>query len=106
MTQPRVAEHDDAEIVDIADQASDALLQSEHGLRQLVLEKGIAAAPADALEARPSSGSSGEANGSLSMATMESASPFTSTPSQKLPVASSTALPSSRNRWSSASRGA
>src|SRR4030081_3469244 len=40
------------------------------------------------------------------MATIESASPLTSTPSQKLPVAKSTALPSSRNRFSNASRGA
>ena len=38
-------------------------------------------------------GSPGEPNGSLSMITQESASPRTSTPSQKLEVPSSTALP-------------
>ncbi len=48
-----------------------------------------------------SSGSSGGANGSLSMTTTDSASPGTSTPSQKLALPSSTALPSARKRSSS-----
>src|ERR1700677_431273 len=48
--QTWIAQHDHAEIVEIADQASDALLQGEHGLRQLVLQKGVSAEPADALE--------------------------------------------------------
>ena len=47
-----------------------------------------------------SSGSSGGANGSLSMTTSDSASPGTSTPSQKLALPSSTALPSARKRIS------
>ena len=45
-----------------------------------------------------SSGSSGGANGSLSMTTTDSASPATSTPSQKLAEPSSTALPRRRKR--------
>ena len=51
-------------------------------------------------------GSSGEANGSLSMITRRSAGPCTSTPSQKLAVPSSTARPLARKRRSSCSRGA
>ena len=52
-------------------------------------------------------GSPGEANGSLSMMTQLSASPTTSTPCQKLDVASSTALRRRRGtRASSAERGA
>src|SRR3569623_1630171 len=51
-------------------------------------------------------GSPGDANGSLSMITTDSASPRTSTPSQKLLVPSSTALPSMRKRCSSSRRGA
>src|SRR5215831_14095002 len=47
------------------------------------------------------SGSSGGANGSLSMTTSDSASPCTSTPSQKLWLPRSTALPSARKRVSS-----
>ena len=52
------------------------------------------------------SGSSGEANGSFSITTRRSASPFTSTPSQKLAVPSNTPLPSARNSCSNRSRGA
>ncbi len=48
-----------------------------------------------------SSGSSGLANGSLSMITQESAAPRTSIPSQKLLVATSTARPFSTNSLSS-----
>ena len=47
---------------------------------------------------------SGGANGSLSMTTSDSALPGTSTPSQKLALPSSTALPSSRKRTSSSER--
>ena len=47
-----------------------------------------------------STGSSGGAKGSLSMITSDSASPRTSTPSQKLWLATSTALPSRRKRAS------
>src|SRR5437899_889971 len=50
------------------------------------------------------SGSSGDAKGSFSMMTSRSASPFTSTPSQKLAVPSSTPLPSARNSSSSRAR--
>ena len=52
------------------------------------------------------SGSAGDANGSLSIATTLSAWPRTSTPSQKLPVPSNTASPCLRNRRSRSSRGA
>ena len=48
-----------------------------------------------------SSGSSGEVNGSLSIITSDSASPRTSTPSQKLLVATSSALPALTNCCSS-----
>ena len=51
-----------------------------------------------------STGSSGGANGSLSMITSESASPRTSTPSQKLWLPTSTALPALRNESSSSVR--
>src|SRR5882757_8674349 len=47
-----IAEHDDSEIVEIANQAADPLFQGQHGLRQLILGKGISSAPADALETR------------------------------------------------------
>ena len=50
--EARIADDDDAEIVEVADQAADALLQGQHGLRQLILEEWVAAAPANALEAR------------------------------------------------------
>src|SRR5712691_5053111 len=50
--EPWIAEHDDSEIVEIADQAAYALFQGQHGLRQLILGKGISSAPADALEPR------------------------------------------------------
>jgi hypothetical protein len=51
-------------------------------------------------------GSPGEANGSLSMITQLSAAPITSTPCQKLEVASRTAWGVVRNCCSSADRGA
>ncbi len=51
-------------------------------------------------------GSPGEANGSLSMITQLSASPTTSTPCQKLEVASSTAFGVARNWSISVERGA
>ena len=51
-------------------------------------------------------GSPGEANGSLSMMTQLSASPTTSTPCQKLEVASRTAFGVARKSRSSAERGA
>ena len=51
-------------------------------------------------------GSPGEANGSLSMITQLSASPTTSTPCQKLEVASSTAFGVALKSRSSADRGA
>src|SRR5688572_28508225 len=50
------------------------------------------------------SGSLGTANGSLSMTTSRNARPRTSTPCQKLPVPSRTALPSERNWFSSSLR--
>ena len=46
----RIAENDHAEIVEIADQAPDALLQCQHRLRQLIFKERIAAAPANSLE--------------------------------------------------------
>ncbi len=46
----RIAEHDHAEIVEIADQPPDALLQCQHRLRQLIFEERIAAAPTNSLE--------------------------------------------------------
>src|SRR5712664_625986 len=49
-----------------------------------------------------STGSSGGANGSLSMTTSDNASPRTSTPSQKLALPRRTALPSRRKRASAA----
>jgi hypothetical protein len=51
-----------------------------------------------------SNGSSGGANGSLSITTSDSALPGTSTPSQKLALPSSTALPNSRKRTSNSER--
>ena len=51
-------------------------------------------------------GSPGEANGSLSMMTQLRASPTTSTPCQKLDVASSTECGVSRNCFRSCERGA
>ena len=51
-----------------------------------------------------STGSSGGANGSLSITTTDSASPRTSTPSQNDWLPSSTALPSARKRASSSLR--
>ncbi len=46
----RIAQHNDAEVVEIANQSADALLQCQHGLRQLIFEKRIAAAAANSLQ--------------------------------------------------------
>ena len=50
--EPRITEHDHAEIVEIANQTAHPLFQCQHGLRQLVLDKWIAAAAANALQTR------------------------------------------------------
>ena len=98
----RVTDHHHAVVVFTADEPADALLQSQRGLGQLVVLEGVAALAVRCSMRALTMGSSGEANGSFSMMTRRSAAPFTSTPSQKLAVPSSTALPSSRNSRSSA----
>ena len=50
--QPRVADDDQAAICEIADQPPDALLEREHGVRQLELRERIAAGSADGFDAR------------------------------------------------------
>ena len=45
--QARIAEHDEAAVVEVADEPADTLLQREHGLRQLQLVERIAAGSAD-----------------------------------------------------------
>ena len=50
--QPRIAEHDEAAIVEIANEPPDALFEREHGLRQLELVERVASGSADRLGAR------------------------------------------------------
>ena len=91
--QPRVEDGEDAAVLAMADQPAEALLQREDRERHLILAEG--GSPPRALIASIRAaviGSPGDANGSLSMITQLSASPTTSTPCQKLEVASSTAF--------------
>src|ERR1017187_1996440 len=50
--EPRIAEYDHPEIIEITNQAPYPLFQGQHRLRQLILEKWIAAAAPNSLEAR------------------------------------------------------
>ena len=67
---------------------------------------GLPPASRSASSRATSTGSSGAANGNLSMTTTLSASPATSTPSQKLAAPSSTPFPDARKSVSSRCRGA
>ncbi len=78
--QPRIAEHDDAEIVENLESTAPPLFQREHGLRQLILRERIAAAAANAFEPRAQQRIVRRGEGQLvDGRRMDSASPFTST---------------------------
>ena len=103
--QPRVAEHQHAAVGLVADQAAGALLELHAPPAAAGVHERVAALRLRVASMRAAStGSSGGANGSLSMTTSDSASPRTSTPSQKTALPSSTALPSARKRASSSVR--
>jgi len=86
------------------DQAPGALLETAAPLRNCSSVKGCRPLRGMLSMRAASTGSSGGANGSLSITTTESASPRTSTPSQKDWLPRSTALPSARKRDSSSLR--
>ena len=105
--QSRVEHREHAAVEPMPQQAPEPLLQRENRQRHLVLGERVAAARADRLEPRRGDRiARASANGSLSTITQLSASPMTSTPCQKLDVASSTACGVSRKRVSSSDRGA
>ena len=83
--QPRVADHDRAEILFAADQTADALLQGERRLRQLVVAKGTAALRLQMLDARPNQRILRRGEGQLSMMTSRSASPSRPRPPRSSP---------------------
>ena len=80
LAQARIADHDHAAILLAADQASHALLEREHRLGQLVVPERVGPSVLRCSMRARTTGSSGEANGSLSMITRRSAGPCTSTP--------------------------
>ena len=105
--ESRIAQHDDAEVGLVADQATDALLQRDHGLRHLLVEERIAALRLDRGESRLQQRIVRHRKRQLvDHDDARAPGPLTSTPSQKLPVPSSTALPASRNVRSNWSRDA
>ena len=92
LDQPAVEDGEDAAVGGGADQPAEPLLQHQDRHRHLVLVERVAARGCAGARCAPATtGSAGDANGSLSMITHESCSPATSTPCQKDAVASSTA---------------
>ena len=104
--QARIEHGEHAAIEPMPQQAPEPLLEREDRQRHLVIGERIAARAPIASRRAAVIGSPGEANGSLSTITQLSASPTTSTPCQKLDVASSTACGVVAEAASSAERGA
>jgi len=101
-----VEEDQNAPVFKGADEAAKALLESEDGFGDLVVEEGTAAGLFDGFMRAWTTGSEGTAKGRRSMMTQLRASPWTSTPCQKLAVPKRTEFGVERNSSRRALRGA
>ena len=95
--QPIVTNHQHATIVGVANQSPYPCLRVMTASGSCTSSNGSPPAQTTIFHARFNSGSSGEVNGNLSIITNDNVSPRTSTPSQKLLVATRSALPALTN---------